>query len=100
MTTIRMRHYGRILETMIRRAAEEPNEERRRYLTVLLANKMKQQYLLWNKESVENARILADLSELSGGVLTTDFPEFHLKHGFELVPRDQRQQMQQRKKKK
>ncbi len=96
-----MRHYGRIIQNMIAATAAEPDQAKREYLTILLANKMKQQYILWNKDDVENRQIVEDIQTLSGGILTCDFPGFYLKHGWQLVNKNDRtQQMQQRKKKK
>lgn len=70
---IRYRHYGLVMENMIKEVAEYEGEERK-VLIEMLANHMKKTYLNWNKDSVEDEKIFLDLKELSGGKidLTTD----------------------------
>lgn len=82
---IRMRHYGRLIEAMVQEAVAEQDEMRRRYLIVRIANKMKQQYLIWNKDHVEERQIREDIALLSDGQLSCDFEDFHLLHGWQLV---------------
>ena len=54
-------------EKMIAKIKEMTNPEERRALTVLTANHMKKEYLTWNKDSVEDAQIFADLRMMSNG---------------------------------
>lgn len=68
-TRIKYRHYGKVLEMMVMRAAEYPEGEEKRVLVNLLANQMKKLYTLWNKDGVEDQKILADLYEISEGRL-------------------------------
>jgi hypothetical protein len=68
---IRYRHYGRNVELMIRKAADM-NDEEKEIFTEQMANFMKKLYLSWNKESVEDDKILSDLEELSKGKLKID----------------------------
>ena len=67
---IRYRHYGRALEDMIRAVAAIPESGERRLLTKQIAHAMKRQYLQWNRDTVDDALIAEQLSELSGGRLT------------------------------
>lgn len=97
---VRMRHYGRIVDNMVQEAVKEQDEEKRKYLITRLANKLKVQYLQWNKDQVEPERIVADIKLLSGGRLSCDFPEFELLHGWQLVQKDKKNQSQPKKKKK
>ncbi len=99
-TPIRMRQYGRIIQTMVKQAVEETDIERRQYLICRLANKLKQQYLLWNKDQVERERIIEDIHILSNGQLSCDFEGFNLLHAWQLVPKDQKNQNSHNKKKK
>ena len=64
---IAYRHYGRIVEQMIKTVAEEESAEERLKMGVGVANIMKRAYLNWNRDSVEDRVILKDLRELSGG---------------------------------
>ena len=101
-TSIQMRHYGRIIQNMVQEAIAEEDTERRHYLVCRLANKLKQQYLAWNKDQVERERIIEDVELLSNGRLSCDFDGFDLKHGWQLVPKDYKpaQATQTQKKKK
>ncbi len=82
---VKMRYYGRIVELMIADAIDEKDPERQKELIVRLANRMKQNYLLWNKEHVEPETIKADIAFLSKGRLSTDFEGFELKHRRQLI---------------
>jgi len=99
-TPIRMRHYGRIIQTMLQEAIAEKDIERRKYLINRLANKLKMQYLIWNKDQVEAQRIKDDVHLLSVGKLSCDFEGFELKHAWQLLPKDKKPQPTQPKKKK
>lgn len=67
---IRYRHYGRTLEGLVKAVAEMPPSEERTLLTGQIAHTMKRQYLQWNRDTVDDALIAEQLSELSGGRLS------------------------------
>jgi hypothetical protein len=62
---IKYRHYGYVLETMVKKIREfdDPNRE---ILIRLLANHMKKSYLTWNRDSVEDVKIFDDLNLIAG----------------------------------
>lgn len=64
------KHYGRHIERMIEKACEYPEGEEKQALIKLIANHLKKSYLTWNRESVNDEDIAADLEALSGGKLT------------------------------
>ena len=66
---IRFKHYGHTIEEMIARAKMMGDSEKKRSMTLSIANFMKMAYLTWNKDSVEDEAIIADLRELSDGEL-------------------------------
>ncbi|MDR0835974.1 MAG: DUF4290 domain-containing protein [Tannerella sp.] len=66
-TKMTYRHYGQTLERLINVATTMEEGKEKEALVVLIANQMKKSYLLWNKDSVEDRKILSDLAELSGG---------------------------------
>ena len=68
-TSIKYRHYGRTLETLIRKACEFPEGEEKDNLVALICNHMRKDYVTWNKDTVDDAKIAADLYELSDGRL-------------------------------
>ncbi|MDR1860839.1 MAG: DUF4290 domain-containing protein [Bacteroidales bacterium] len=64
---IRLRHYGKITELLIEKAATHDDEQERDALIKMLANHMKKNYLAWNKDSVDDEKIYADIALLSNG---------------------------------
>lgn len=76
---VRMRCYGRMVEQMVAAAIDEQDEEKKHDLIISLANRMKQNYLYWNKDHVEPETIMEDIKILSKGRLSTDFEGFEIK---------------------
>lgn len=64
---IRYRHYGYVLEQLIKKAAEYPEGEEKKQLLHLIAVLMRKNYITWNKDSVELQKIISDLQEYSEG---------------------------------
>ncbi|MBN1820846.1 MAG: DUF4290 domain-containing protein [Prolixibacteraceae bacterium] len=62
---IKYRHYGRIMEEMIDEATKFEEGEQKEVLVRMLANHMKKSYLTWNKDAVDDEKIIKDLAELS-----------------------------------
>lgn len=88
------RHYGRIIEQMIKKVAAEENEEERTKMGVAVANVMKRSYLNWNRDSVENRVIIKDLKNMSGGII--DLPaDTELAHSKDLIDPAIKQQSNQ-----
>ncbi len=69
---IRYKHYGKTIELMIEKAKSIEEPERRRHMVQAVANFMKMAYVQWNKDSVADETILADLVALSKGELKVD----------------------------
>lgn len=66
---IKYKHYGKTIELMIEKAKSIEEPERRQHMVQAIANFMKMAYVQWNKDSVADESILADLRALSGGQL-------------------------------
>jgi hypothetical protein len=66
---IKYKHYGKTIELMIEKAKSIDDPERKRHMVQAVANFMKMAYVQWNKDSVTDESILADLYALSGGTL-------------------------------
>ena len=75
---VRYRHYGRIIEDMIEMAVNEPDQQKREQLTILIANRMRQNFQTWNKDVIDREHIEADIRVLSRGRLTCNFEGFYL----------------------
>lgn len=68
----RYRHYGHTIERMVDIVTGMPEGEERDDLARLTALQMKRQYCAWNKSSVSDSKIFADLYELSKGEVYLD----------------------------
>ena len=75
---IRYRHYGRCIEEMMKKACEMPEGEERSELLRLIAAQMKKEYILWNKDSVEDSKIIEDIYEYSAGQIRLTENELNL----------------------
>lgn len=64
---IRARHYGRNIENIMNLIAEQEDGEVKTAMIRSLAIYMRQQYLIWNKDTVSDATIFQDIERLSGG---------------------------------
>lgn len=67
---IRFRHYGRLVEQLIEKACDMPEGDEKMNLLAMLCNQMKKDYITWNKDTIDNAKINQDLMELSHGRLS------------------------------
>lgn len=67
---IKATHYGRNIEKVIDLVAGEPDGEIKNSLIRSLAIYMRQQYLIWNKDSVADETIFKDIERISDGRLT------------------------------
>lgn len=66
---IRMRHYGKNVETLIKKAADMEDDQKKEELVQIIANFMKLAYKNWSNEEVSNDLIREDLRTLSFGKL-------------------------------
>ena len=64
---VRFRHYGRNIESILELIATEPEGEMKTAMIRSLAIYMRQQYLIWNKDSVADETIFQDIERLSEG---------------------------------
>jgi len=69
---IRYKHYGKTIELMIEKAKSIDEPERKKHMVQAIANFMKMAYVQWNKDSVADESIIADLYTMSGGELKLD----------------------------
>ena len=92
---IRYRHYGRFLEGMVKKAVEVENVEERKALVNLLAVQMKKDLNNWNKDGIEDQKIVDDLREYSKGAIDLQVEDLRL--GEQRYYNNQRKQNNQRK---
>lgn len=84
---IHYRHYGRFIQDLIQIAVDYPEGDERKQLISMIANHMKKDYLNWNKDGVEDQKILDDLYELSGGKIRVLPEELRLVEPRTFIPR-------------
>lgn len=76
MKKIRYRHYGHLLETLIRKLSEMPEGEERDELTMLVAGQMKRSLSNWNKDGMDDEKIAMDLNAYTHGAVHLDMGRF------------------------
>ena len=95
--SIKMRHYGKIVDQMIQRACEYPDGDEKDALVMLIANHMKKLIYQINNEDVEDAKIFKDLEFFSKGKIKID-PATHSLHEFKIAPVQQQSSKKKKKK--
>ena len=75
---IRYRHYGRFLEAMIKKLSEMEDGEEKQALLHMLAVQMKKNLNNWNKEGIEDQKIVDDLREYSNGAIDLKVEDLRL----------------------
>ena len=96
---IYFRHYGRFLEEMIRKVVDMPEGEERTELITEIAHTMKRQYLVWNRDTVNDNLIRDQLARLSGGKIVLD-ENFQFMETKRILADENRVPMMMKKKKK
>ncbi|MBP8851107.1 MAG: DUF4290 domain-containing protein [Breznakibacter sp.] len=66
---LKIKHYGKLVLDMIEQAILETEPDRKRAFIIMLGNHMKKSLAVWNKDSVTDERIVADMKILSKGRL-------------------------------
>jgi len=94
---IRYRHYGRFLEQMIRKTSEIENEEEKKQLIRLLAIQMKKSLNNWNKDGIEDQKIVDDLREYTKGAIDLQVDDLRLNESRFYRNNNQRKQNNQRR---
>ena len=88
--TSKYRHYGKVVEMMIKKTTEFEEGPEKDSLIQMLADHMKKCYLTWNKETVDDDKVMADFYELSKGKI--DVPDdFQLKESKDLIFKKKKQ---------
>jgi len=62
---IKLKHYGKVILKMAHHIGEMPDGDEKNNFLLAVASHMKKQFLLWNREVVDDDQILEDLLELS-----------------------------------
>ena len=97
-SSMRYRHYGKSIEKMINVVADMEEGEEKEKLISMIAHHLKKLLLTHNKEGVDDAKVLRDLKEYSGGKIDLD-PEIYLLHEFKDASQVNQKNSKGRKKK-
>ena len=76
MKDISRRHYGHLVEQTLAYAATVEDEPLRQFITESVANQMKQDLFIWNRDSMDNELVAHDIERLSKGKLQLDLDHF------------------------
>ena len=90
---IKLKHYGKNVEALAKKAIEMEDEGKKEIFTEIIGNFMKLAYKNWSNEEVSNDLIKEDMKSLSGGEL-----EISADMNIESMTRNQQKQQQQQRK--
>lgn len=82
---------------MIRKTTERGNSPEKDVLVRMLANHMKKTFIVWNKDTVTDRKILSDLAELSDNLIVLNEENYRLIDNREVVQAQNRLQNQSKK---
>jgi hypothetical protein len=74
--TIRLRHYGHLIEELFEQLKNMPEGEERAALVKKTANQMKRDLVMWSHGSSDNERIASDLARFTDGKIQLDLNNF------------------------
>ena len=66
---IKLKHYGKNVESLVKKAIDMEDENKREFFTEIIGNFMKMAYKNWSNEEVSNDLIKEDMKSISGGEL-------------------------------
>lgn len=66
---IKLRHYGKNVESLVEKAISMEDEDKKAIFTEIIGNFMKMAYKNWSNEEVSNDLIKEDMKSISGGEL-------------------------------
>lgn len=76
MQKIRRRHYGHLVESALQYAQTLPDGEERTALVGMVANQMKQNLFVWNRDSMDENLVMQDIKRYTDGQLQLQ-SDFH-----------------------
>ncbi|HKK39140.1 MAG TPA: DUF4290 domain-containing protein [Cryomorphaceae bacterium] len=82
---IRLGHYGKTIENLIKEVVQIEDPEERQKAAISMANVMKRAYVVWNQNSVKDEVIASDLQKLSNGKLKLENPEEDLESTHKVI---------------
>jgi hypothetical protein len=94
-SNIRYRHYGKIIQDLVKKAVDHEEGKDKEQFVVALLNLMKRTYLAWNNNSVSDEVIVHDLKALSSNKLVIP-SDFEFENTSEILARNFQQKKRRR----
>ena len=85
--TYRFRHYGQMVQTLVKKAAEYEEGDEKNQLVNLIANQMRKDFQNWNKDHIDVQKIADDMLTLSDGMLKVNPEKIRLAEQRSFMPR-------------
>ncbi len=98
--SISKRHYGYIIEALLKKLPEIEDKKERETLIRMVANQMKRSLGRWNKDAMTEEKVLDDLARLTDGMASYLPGELHLLSDNEILSDVQQMRPSKKKKKK
>lgn len=76
--SMRMRHYGKLLEQLFERLKSMPEGEERDALVYYTANQMKRNLTTWGHGSISDEKVADDLARYTDGIIQLDLSKMKL----------------------
>lgn len=97
---ISKRHYGAIIESMLKKLSDITDKKEREALIRMIANQMKRSLGRWNKDAMTEEKVLDDLARMTDGAASYLPGELHLLSDNEILTDVQQMRPSKKKKKK
>ena len=75
-TSVKLRHYGRLVQELLEKLKTMQPGPERDQLTSLTANQMKRDLVNWGHGSMDNEKVADDLARLTDGIIQLDLQNF------------------------
>lgn len=75
MKKIRSRHYGHLIESSLEYARTLPDGEEKDTLVAMVANQMKQNLFIWNRDSMDDSLVASDIARFTHGEINLDLKQ-------------------------
>lgn len=82
---IQKRHYGSIIESLAKKLCEIEDEEERDALASFVANQMKRSLANWNRDAMDEEKVIDDLAQYTNGKIQLDPYTFKFISDSELI---------------
>ena len=76
MKHIRRRHYGALVESALNYAKTLPDSPERSLLVQMVANQMKQDLFVWNRDAMDEGLVASDIEQYTDGEVELDTDNF------------------------